>query len=225
MDEAERTLAQTQRYWPDPKKGPWYVELYWMEQDGAMVPYGMTLLSGRRPSEPAGSLLNAVEMVAVTDPETGEPTGARDSTGRFKEVVKRRKLTGEDLRELRFGDLVHTIASDHAEFSEYRAQREELRRGVLEQRAKHFAKGAKRKGGRPRQWTDADLAEIGRVYEAGGDRPIQAVLRWYFTKTGKRVDETTASQWAWQAEDAGLLVRRKRRSSGAGRRPKAEETN
>lgn len=213
MDEAERTLAQTQRYWPDPKKGPWYVELYWMEQDGAMVPYGMTLLSGRRPGgERAGSLLNEQEKVDVLDPETGEVT-AQPSTGRFKEVVKRRKLTGEDLRELRFGDLVHTIASDHAEFSEYRAQREEQRREVLEQRAKQFAKGAKRKGGRPRQWTDADLAEIGRVYEAGGDRPIQAVLRWYFTKTGKRVDETTASQWAWQAEEAGLLVRRKRRSS------------
>jgi len=222
---SDENLATTQRLWPDARKGPWYVELYWMEQDGAMVPYGMTLLSGRRPGgERAGSLLNEQEKVDVLDPETGEVT-AQPSTGRFKEVVKRRKLTGEDLRELGFGDLVQTVAGDHAEFSEWRALREEQRREVLEQRAKQFAKGAKRKGGRPRRWTDADLAEIGRVYEANPKEPIQAVLRWYFTKTGGTVDDTTAGHWAWQAEDAGLLVRRKRRSSGAGRRPKAEETN
>ena len=209
----EQRLEQTRRLWPDPKKGPWYVELYWMEQNGAMVPYGMTLLSGRRPVEPEGSLLNEVEKVDVLDPETGEPTGARESTGRFREVIQRRKLTGEDLRELGFGELVQTVASDHAEFSAYRAQREEQRRRAMEERRSElFAKGAKRRG-RPPKWSHEDLAEIARVYEAGGRQPIQAVLRWYFTKTGKHVDETTASGWARKAEEAGLLTRPKRRRS------------
>lgn len=201
----DQRLETTQRLWPDAKTGPWYVELYWMEQDGAMVPYGMTLLSGRRPVEPAGSLLNKPEMEDVGG-------GARYNTsGRFQEVVKRRKLTGEHLRELRFGDLVHTLASDHAELRELRAQREQERRAALTEQAQQFAKGAKRRG-RPRRWSLDELAEIGRAYDAGGREPIQSVLRWYHAKTGERVDETTASKWAKQAEEAGLLVRPKRRS-------------
>jgi hypothetical protein len=204
----DRYRISTQRLWRDPDKGPWYVELYWTEVNGELVPYGMTLLSDRRPAgEPPGSLLGIPRY--RRDPETG----AKVVTDGFQTELTPRKLTGEELRGLGFAELAASMADSKREFHRWWAEQEAARRRLIEERGDQWAAASSRA-----KWTPGELAEIARVHQAGRPRSLQAVIEWYAARTdGETVDESTASRWIRQARDIGMLPDTGRRRKGANR--------
>jgi hypothetical protein len=199
-------IPPTRRLWRDPDKGPFYVELYWMEEDGDLVPYGITILTGPRPDEPYNPLLTATEKREVIDPETGEPSGARETTGY---VLKRRRLTREDLLRLGFGRLIEEVLESEAAFDTWRAGREKQRREAMKQLAEKWRNAPKRPG-RPRKWGPDELGQIARAYDRDG---LAGVRDWYSDRTGDEVEASTARGWVKQAQNVGIPVRRKRKRS------------
>lgn len=171
------------------------MELYWTEVDGRLAPYGMTLLSDRRPGgEPPGSLLGIPRY--RRDPETG----AKVPTDGFQTELAPRKLTGEKLREVALADLAQSMASTSRDFHRWWARQDAARRELIEGRADQWDAASTR-----RKWTLGELGEIARVHQAGGRHPLQAVIDWHEARTGTAVDESTASRWIRQARDEGLL--------------------
>jgi len=181
---------ETQRLWPDPEKGPWYVITYWTEVEGELVPYGVTVLSDVRPAEPPGSMLTT-RRKGRPDPQTGQ----RKDLGP-KYPLQAQRLTGSSLRGLRLPELWDDTAANQAEFHEAWAGWEQGRQAELKARAGQWR--TRPATGRPPKWTPEDWQEIAAVCDRNPKRPVQALVEWYWDKYGKEISEDGARKWRRQ---------------------------
>lgn len=174
---SQNVTIRSMHLWPDPKTGPWLVQLRFRFIDGRPECVGIEITSSVEHDESLNRMFPDLVPTRLT------ATGVREVP--FGELVAReRQRTAESLRE---------GAADPLNFP----QESEL----MQRFAAEWAEGSKGRG-RPREYGPDHWAEVANEYRralAESDAPTKAVAqRWNVTKSA-------AAKWVARTRSMGLL--------------------